>query len=73
MYFAAHGTKHELEAELDMETTACFAKLDELNPHQFAQAFKAAKGKNPDTLSCEEAMADCDNLKDWLASALKEI
>ena len=49
------------------------ARLDKLDPHQFAQVFKAAKGKNPDILSCEVAMADCANLKDWLASALKEI
>ena len=70
---AAHGIKHELEAELDVEATACLAKSDKLNPHQFAQVFKAAKGKNPDMLSHEEAMADYENLKEWLSSALKEI
>ena len=73
MHSAAHGIKHELEAELDVEATACLVKLDKLNPHQFAQVFKAAKGKNPDTLLHEEAMADCENSKDWLASAQKEI
>ena len=67
------GIKQEREVDLDEEATACPARLDELDPHQFAQAFKAAKGKNPDILSCKEAMADCENLKDWLASALKEI
>ena len=73
MHLAAHGVKHELEVELDEETVVCLAKLDKLDPHQFAQVFKAAKGKNPDALSHEEAMADYKNLKDWLASAPKEI
>ena len=56
-----------------METRNCFQKLDELKPHQFAQVFKAAKKKNPDILSYDEAMRDHKNLKDWLAAALKEI
>ena len=73
MHLVAHGVKHELEVELDEETVVCLAKLDKLDPHQFAQVFKAAKGKNPDALSHEEAMADYENLKDWLASAPKEI
>ena len=72
-HLAAHGVKHELEAELDGEAMARLAKSDKLNPHQFAQVFEAAKGKNPDTLLCEEAMADCENPKDWLASTSKEI
>ena len=42
-------------------------------PHQFAQVFKAAKKKNPDILSYDEAMRDYKNLKNWLAAALKEI
>ena len=29
--------------------------------------------KNPDILSYNKAMQDYDNLKDWLAAALKEI
>ena len=51
-HFAAHGNKHKLEVELDSKTTVCFAKLDESNPCQFAQVFKAAKGKNPGIPSC---------------------
>ena len=35
--------------------------------------FKAAKKKNPDILSYAKAMRNYDNLKDWLAVALKEI
>ena len=54
-------------------TIACLAKLDKLPPHQFAQVFKAAKKTNPDILSYNEAMRDYENVKDWLAAALKEI
>ena len=73
IYLALYGIREEREVDLDEEAIVCLARLDELNPHQFAQVFKAAKGKNPDILSYEEAMADYRNLKDWLASALKEI
>ena len=73
IYLALYGIKQEREADLDEEAIVCLARLDELNPHQFAQVFKAAKGKNLDILSYEEAMSDYENLKDWLASALKEI
>ena len=55
------------------ETIACLTKLNELSPHQFAQAFKAAGEKNPDVPSHEEVQRDCKNLKEWLAAALKEI
>ena len=73
IYLALCGIGREREVDLDEEAIACLARLDELNPHQFAQVFKAAKGKNPDIPSYEEAMADYENSKDWLASALKEI
>ena len=73
VYFAAYGIDCEIEAKLSPETVACLAKLDELPPHQFAQVFKAAKKKNPDILSYNKAMRDYENLKEWLAAALKEI
>ena len=44
-----------------------------MSPHQFAQVFQAAKKKNPDILSYDKAMADKENLRAWLAAALKEI
>lgn len=72
-YFASYGIDGEFKDDMTSEKLACLSKLDKLNPHQFAQVFKAAKGKNPDTLSYEEAMSDYKNLKDWLASSLKEI
>ena len=73
VYLALYGINCEVDCALSMETISCFQKLDELLPHQFAQVFKAAKNKNPDILSFDEAMRDYDNLKDWLAVALKEI
>ena len=63
IYLALYGIKQEREADLDEEAMVCLARLDELNPHQFAQVFKAAKGKNPDILSYEEAMSDYENIK----------
>ena len=73
MHFAAHGIDCEIETELSAKTVACLTKLDELSPHQFSQAFKAAGEKNPDILSCQEVQRDCENLKEWPAAALKEI
>ena len=37
------------------------------------QAFQAAKKKNPDTLSYDEAMRDTARLQEWLDASLKEI
>ena len=73
VHFASHGIDCEIETEVSAETVACLTKLDELNPHQFAQVFKAAGKTNPDILSHEEVHRDCDNIKKWLAAARKEI
>ena len=73
VHFAAYGIDCEIETELSTETIACLTKLNELSPHQFAQVFKAAGGKNPDILSHKEVHGDYENLKEWLAAALKEI
>ena len=72
-HFASCGIDCEVEADLSQETIACLTKPDQLNPHQVAQAFKAAGKKNPDMLTHEEVQQDYDNLKEWLAAALKEI
>ena len=53
--------------------SACFSKIDEMIPHQFAEIFKAGGKKNPDILSYKEVQNDIKNIKEWLASALKEI
>ena len=73
VYFASYGMDCEIPVDLSPETVECFYKSDELGAHHFAQVFKAAKNKNPDILSYDEAMNDFANLKAWLASALKEI
>ena len=73
VFLALYGIDCEVDCALSVETINCFQKLNELMPHQFAQVFKAAKKKNPDILSYDEAMCDYKNLKDWLAAALKEI
>ena len=44
-----------------------------MTPFEFASVFQAAKKKTPGILSFEEAMRDYANVKDWLATALKEI
>ena len=62
----------EIDAELSKATAQCMTKPEELQPHQFAQAFRAAKKTNPDILSHDQAMGDHNNLKDWSAAALKE-
>ena len=66
-----------MDCEIDVEptkaTVQCMTKLEELQPHQFAQDFRAAERTNPKILSCDQAMRDYNNLKDWLAAALKEI
>ena len=72
-HFVSYRIDCEVEANLSQETIACLTKLDQLNPHQFAQVFKAAGKKNPDILTYEEVQQDYDNLKEWLAAALKEI
>ena len=76
-YFASYGSSYDqtatFEAEITPETLSCLASLDELSPHHFAQVFQAAKKKNPDILSYDEAMRDFSKLKDWLAAAMKEI
>ena len=61
-----------VDCDLSKSTINCLQKLNELQPHQFAQMFKAAKKKNPDILSYDKAMHNYDNLKAWLAAALKE-
>ena len=63
----------EIDMELSKVTVQCMTKLEELQPHQFAQVFRVAKKINPDILSCDQAMRDYTNLKDWLAAALKEM
>ena len=50
----------------------CLTKLDELSPHQFAQAFEATGKKNPDILSDEKVQRDHGKSKEWPAEALKE-
>ena len=62
-----------MDVDLSTEAKACLKKLDELSPHQFEQVFKAAGKKNPGILSYKEVQRDYDNLKEWLAAALKEI
>ena len=72
-HFAAHRMDCELEADLSEDAIECLPKLDTMSPHQFAQVFQAAKKKNPDILSCREAMVDQADIKAWLEAALKEI
>ena len=69
VYFASYGK----DCELSKSTVNCLQRLDKVQPHQFAQVFKAAKKKNPDILSYDKAMRDYNNLKDWFAATLKEI
>ena len=73
VYFASYGIDCEIETELLEEVVACLTQLDEMTPNQFAQVFKAAGKKNPDILTYEEVQNDYDNIKEWLAAALKEI
>ena len=73
VYFASYGINCNIQGDLSKMTVQCLQKLDKMQPHQFAQVFKAAKKSNPDIFSYDEAMRDHENLKDWLAAALKEI
>ena len=73
VFLAGYGMDCEVDMELSKATIQCVTKLEELQPHQFAQVFRAAKKTNPDILSYDQAMRDYNNLQDWLASALKEI
>ena len=73
VYFAGFGINHDIYNEMAEGASACFCKIDEMLPHQFAEVFKAGGKKNPDILSYEEVQNDHENLKKWLASALKEI
>ena len=64
----------EVDCDLSKSTINCLKNLtNKLQSHQFAQVFKAAKKKNPNILSYDKAMRNYDNLKAWLAPALKEI
>ena len=49
------------------------SKLDKMLPHHFAEIFKAGGKKNLDILSYKEVQNDIENIKEWLAAALKEI
>ena len=71
--FASHRIDCEMETKSSSNTIACLAKLNKQSLHQFAQVFKAAGEKHPDILLHEEVQRDCNNLKEWLAAALKEI
>ena len=73
VYLALFGMECNLEAEVSNDIVACLTKLNELPPHAFAEVFKAGKKKNPNILSYDEVMRDCDNLQLWLDAALKEI
>ena len=72
-HFALCRIDFEMEAKSSHETIACQTKLDKSSPHQFAQVFKAAGKKNPNVPLHEEAQKDCNNPKEWLAAAPKEI
>ena len=71
--FASQGVSCKMETELSPSAMAHPAKLDHLSPHQCAQAFKAASEKNLNIPLHEEVQRDCNNLKEWLAAALKEM
>ena len=73
VYLVSYGIHCEVDCDLSKSAIDCFEKLDQLQPHQFAQMFKAAKKKNPDILSYNKAMHNYENQKAWLAAALKEI
>ena len=73
VFLAGHGMDCEIDIELSKAMVQCVTKSEELQPHQFPQAFRAAKKTNPDILSHDQAVRDCNNLKDWSAAALKEI
>ena len=73
VHCASHRIDCEIEAELSSKTVACLTELDKSSLHQFAQVFKAAGEKNPNILPHEEAQRDCNDLKEWLATAPKEI
>ena len=73
VYFAGFGVNQEVTIDLAEGASACFSKLDKMLPHHFAEIFKAGGKKNPDILSYEEVQNDIENIKEWLASALKEI
>ena len=45
----------------------------DLPPHQYHRLYAAAKNKDPDTLSYDEAMAEFEHLQAWRDAALKEI
>lgn len=68
-----HGMDCEIDVEPSKATVQCMTELEELQPHQFAQVFRAAKKTNLDIPSCEQAMRDYKNLKDWLTATLKEM
>ena len=46
----------KVNCDLSKSKVDWLQKLDELQPHQFAQVFKAAKKKNHDILSYDKAM-----------------
>ena len=51
VYMASFGMEGPIDAELSREIIACLTRLNKLQPHAFAQVFKAANKKNPDILS----------------------
>ena len=72
-YLAACGMEGAHDLPVTPEVRACLTRLEEMTPLQVASVFKAAKKTNPDILSFDQAMRDYENLKEWLAAALKEI
>ena len=72
-HLATYGIDCDSELVLNPEIIACFSRLDEMTPFEYASVFQAAKKKTRDILSFEEVMRDYANLKDLLAAALKEI
>ena len=73
VFLARHGMDCEIDVEPSKATVQCMTKLEELQPHQFAQVFRAAEKTNPDIPSCDQAICDYNNLNDWSAVALKEM
>lgn len=73
-YFASYGSNvNNFEVKIPSDAVSYLTQLDEMTPYQFTQVFKAAPKQDPDTLSYDEAMADLEHLKEWLAAAAKEI
>ena len=74
VHFASWGIDCQMKTESSFDAVACLTELNKkLSLRQFAQVFKAAGEKNPDTLSCEEVQRDCNNLEEWSAAALEGI